>query len=174
MRGVDRTRAILAGVATLLAVVLAILWLADRSASQEAAAIEARQALESGINLFTGKQYEEAIAALQKVPVGHEDEAKARYYEGSAHMMLGNFETAVERLEYAGNLAPADPGIRYALGITYFQLGNVGVAKGYFASVLEINPMDERERQLHEQARGLMDMMATFERRMAEDGGTEE
>jgi hypothetical protein len=41
--------------------------------------------------------------------------------------------------------------------VAYFKLGNLKLAKGYFASVLEINPNDE-------QAKGLMDIMAKLER----------
>ena len=158
---------IAAGAAVALLIALAVLWLSGQTADQQAADQQAHASLQSGITLFQAEKYEQAIAALERVPAGHEHEAKARYYEGSAHMMLGDYETAVERLEYARALAPADPGIRYALGVASFKLGNVKLAKGYFASVLEINPMDDRERELQEQARGLMDMMAKFERQMA-------
>ena len=158
---------IAAGAAVALLIALAVLWLAGRSSDRQAAEQQAHASLQSGITLFEAKDYAKAIAELEQVPAGYEHEAKARYYEGSAHMMLGDYETAAERLEYARVLAPADPGIRYALGVAAFKLGNVTLAKGYFASVLEINPMDERERQLQEQARGLMDMMAKAERQLA-------
>lgn len=161
------TKLIAAGAAVALLIALAVMWLSGQSSDQQAAEQQAHASLQSGITLFQAEEYEQAIAALEQVPAGHEHEAKARYYEGSAHMMLGDYETAVERLEYARALAPADPGIRYALGVASFKLGNVKLAKGYFASVLEINPMDDRERELQEQARGLMDMMAKFERQMA-------
>ena len=159
---------IAAAAATALLVALAVLWLAGQSSNRQASAQQAAVLLQSGITRFESREYEQAIGELEQVPAGYEHEAKARYYEGSAHMMLGDYETAVERLEYARVLAPADPGIRYALGVAAFKLGNVTLAKGYFASVLEINPMDDRERELQEQARGLMDMMAKAERQMAE------
>ena len=158
---------IAAGAAVALLIALAVLWLSGQTADQQAADQQAHASLQSGITLFEAEEYEQAIGALEQVPTGYEHEAKARYYEGSAYMMLGDYQAAVERLEYARALAPADPGIRYALGVASFKLGNVKLAKGYFASVLEINPMDDRERELQEQARGLMDMMAKFERQMA-------
>ena len=161
------TYLIAAGAAVVLVIALAVLWLSGQSSDRQTAEQQAHASLQSGITLFEAKEYEQAIAELERVPAGYEHEAKARYYEGSAHMMLGDYETAVERLEYARVLAPADPGIRYALGVAAFKLGNVTLAKGYFASVLEINPMDERERELQEQARGLMDMMAKAERQVA-------
>jgi len=161
------TKLIAAGAAAALLIALAVLWLSDQSSDRWAAEQHASTSLQTGITLFNAKEYEQAIAEFEQIPAGYEHEAKARYYEGSAHMMLGDYETAVERLEYARALAPADPGIRYALGVAAFKLGNVTLAKGYFASVLEINPMDDRERELQEQARGLMDMMSKAERQMA-------
>jgi len=157
---------IVAGIGIALAA-LAVLWLADRSADREAEVIDGARLLAEGIAAFEDREYEDAIAIMQQVPAGHVQEARARYYEGSAHMMLGDYPAAVERLEFAGTLAPADPGIRYALGVAHYKMGNVKLAKGYFASVLEINPMDEKERELQEQARGLMDMMAKYERQSA-------
>jgi tetratricopeptide (TPR) repeat protein len=158
---------IVAGAAVALLIALAVLWLSGQTADQQAAEQQAHASLQSGITLYQAKEYEQAIAELEQVPAGYEHESKARYYEGSAYMMMGDYPTAVERLEAARMLAPADPGIRYALGVAAFKLGNVKLAKGYFASVLEINPMDDRERELQEQARGLMDMMAKAERQMA-------
>ena len=158
---------IAAGAAVALLIALAVMWLSGQSSDRQAADQQAHASLQSGITLFQAREYEQAISELEQVPAGYEHEAKALYYEGSAYMMMGDYQTAVERLEYARALAPADPGIRYALGVAAFKLGNIKLAKGYFASVLEINPMDERERQLQEQARGLMDMMAKAEREMA-------
>lgn len=163
----NKLRNIVAVAAVIAVIGLAVLWLSGQSSDRQAAEQQAATSLQTGITLFNAKEYERAIAELEQIPAGYEHEAKARYYEGSAHMMLGDYETAVERLEYARALAPADPGIRYALGVAAFKLGNLKLAKGYFASVLEINPMDDRERELQEQARGLMDMMAKAERQMA-------
>ena len=61
----------------------------------------------------------------------------------------------------------------HALGVAYFKLGNLKLSKGYYASILEIDPGDE-------EARGLMDIMAKLERNSeaeqqvpAEDDGGE-
>ena len=53
-----------------------------------------------------------------------------------------------------------DTGALYALGVASYKLGNLKLAKGYFAAVLEINSDDE-------QAIGLMDIMASLERASA-------
>jgi predicted TPR repeat methyltransferase len=71
--------------------------------------------------------------------------------------MLKDYAAATERLERSLALAPRDTGTLYALGVASFKLGNLKLARGYFASVLEINPNDE-------QAKGLMDIMANLER----------
>ena len=52
---------------------------------------------------------------------------------------------------------PGEADIPFALGVAYFKLGNLALAKGYFASVVEIDPG-------HEEARGLVDAMANLER----------
>lgn len=134
--------------------------------------VDARQAgpaLQSGIDLFNQKRYDEAIESLRQVPRGSKHESTAKYYEGSAQLMLKNDDAAVATLQEALLLAPDDPQILYALGVASFKLGNVKLAKGYFASVLDIAPRDERDEELHKQARGLMDKMAILERR--DDGG---
>jgi Flp pilus assembly protein TadD len=84
-------------------------------------------------------------------------EAKALYDQGSEHIQLKDYKSALESLEQAHVLNPEDTGTLFALGVVYYKLGNLKLAKSYFASVLEINPNDE-------QAKGLMDMMAKLER----------
>ncbi len=71
--------------------------------------------------------------------------------------MLKDYESAVEYLGQAHRLNSRSTDILYALGVTYYKLGKVKLAKSYFASVLEINPQDE-------QAKGLLDIMAKLER----------
>ena len=84
-------------------------------------------------------------------------EAKALYDQGSEHIQLKDYKSALESLEQAHVLNPEDTGTLFALGVVYYKLGNLKLAKSYFASVLELNPNDE-------QAKGLMDMMAKLER----------
>ena len=84
-------------------------------------------------------------------------EAKTLYDQGSENIQLKDYTSALESLEQAHVLNPRDTGTLFALGVVYYKLGNLKLAKSYFASVLEINPNDE-------QAKGLMDMMAKLER----------
>jgi tetratricopeptide (TPR) repeat protein len=121
---------------------------------------KAEESLAQGIELFDANDYEGALEVLARVPDGDAHKARARYYEGSAHMMLKDFPAAAARLEEALVLDPEDTGTLYALGVAYYQLGNFKLAKGYFAAVLEINPLDD-------QAKGLMDIMAKMERKLS-------
>ncbi len=148
-------------------VLSAALWFFVLQPEQQNDAKQAEDLLASGIGLFNEKRHEEALDALQRIPSGSPQEAKARYYRGSAHMMLKDYESAADQLEQSLALNSKDSGALYALGIVYFKLGNVKLAKGYFASVLEIDPDNE-------QAKGLMDMMAGLERQsVAESEGGE-
>lgn len=94
-------------------------------------------------------------------------EAKALYDQGAEYIQLKDFESAVEILGQAHVLNPEDAGTLYALGVAYYKLGNVKLAKAYFTSVLEINPNDE-------QAKGLMDIMARLERQSGAESEGEE
>jgi tetratricopeptide (TPR) repeat protein len=146
----------------LIALVVGIYWrqvlLPERSQRTE-------EALEQGISLFNGKRYEQSLAALESIPDSWIEDWRFPYYRGSALMMMQDYPAAAAQLEQALALDPAQTGVLYALGVSYFKMGNLSLAKGYFASVLEINPADE-------QAKGLMDIMAKLEREQpATEGG---
>lgn len=133
---------------------------------REPVSYSATELLADGIGHFERKEYDLALEVLRQVPEGLPESAQARYYEGSSHMMLQDYEAAVKSLEAALALEPRDTGVLYALGVAYYKLGNLAVAKGYFGAVLEINPNDEH-------AKGLMDIMAKLERRSSVPAETE-
>jgi rhomboid protease GluP len=145
----------------------AMAWFLGMLPDRQSDVLQAEQLLDAGANLYEEKKYTEALEVLQRVPPGSVEEAKALYYRGSAHMMLEDFESAANQLEQSLALNSEDPGTLYALGVVYFKLGNVRLAKGYFTSVLEINPHDE-------QAKGLMDIMARLERQSGAESEGEE
>jgi tetratricopeptide (TPR) repeat protein len=118
--------------------------------------------LESGIALFRENKHQEAFEMLRGIPVDSPYEWRARYYQGSALIMLKNYESAVGYLEQAYALNDRETRIMHGLGVAYFKLGNLKMAKGYFAAILEIDPGDE-------EARGLMDIMAKLERNQSEN-----
>jgi tetratricopeptide (TPR) repeat protein len=76
---------------------------------------------------------------------------------GSALIKLKDYESGALRLEEALALNSSETNILFALGVVYYKLGNLSLSKAYFASVLELDPG-------HEEAKGLMDIMASLER----------
>lgn len=155
------------GALALLAVTVSWLFLSRAGLSIDEQ--QAEEALRSGIELFGQRDYQAAIESLGEVPEGSQFESTAKYYEGSAQLMLRNLDAAIDILQQAHLLAPEDPHILYALGVASFRIGNMRLAKGYFTSVLNIPPVDENDRELHKQAKGLMDTLAIMERRQAEE-----
>ncbi len=148
--------------------ICAVAWFLVAQSQRQVDETKAESALNAGIELFEQDRFSEAIKSLRAVPAGSAKESLARYYEGSAYMMLGDMDTAIEKLQEAQARTPQDPGVLFALGVASYKSGNIPLARGYFSSVLEINPMDDRERELWEQARGLVDIMASVERRQAD------
>lgn len=161
----DKSKLILVSGACALVIALAAGWYLGLLPGRQVDTAQAEQLLASGIALFDEEDYAQALEVLERVPAGSPQEARARYYQGSAHMMLKDFDAATQALEQALVLDPRDTGTLYALGVVYYKLGNLKLAKGYFSSVLEINPGDEH-------AKGLMDIMARLERQQpAESAG---
>ena len=140
-----------------LLVLSGLLWIFVLQPEKDAISFQAAELLTDGIGHYERKEYDLALEVLRQVPAGLLETAQARYYEGSSHMMLKDYESATTSLEQALVLNPKDTGTLYALGVASYKLGNVKLAKGYFASVLEITPNDE-------QAKGLYDIMARLER----------
>ena len=132
----------------------------DRQAQQH-------NALVSGIEAFKAQDFSAALSDLGRVPSDHPEGSKARYFEGSAEIMLKNYDRAVPLLEEALALDPTHTRTMHALGVAYFKLGNLAMSKAYYAKVLEIDPGDE-------EARGLMDIMANLERQSKPDAAAEE
>ena len=69
----------------LLAVVAGIFY---KNSSQQHSAEQTKFALKSGIDLFNQQKHAEAIDVLAGVPDGSDQEWRARYYQGSALIML--------------------------------------------------------------------------------------
>ena len=153
------------GAGTVL-VLSALLWFFVMVPEPEAVTYPPAELLADGIGHYEREEYEMALEALRQVPDGQAETVRARYYEGSSYMMLKDYEAAIVSLESALALDPKNMGVLYALGVAYFKLGNLAVAKGYFGAVLEINPNDE-------QAKGLMDIMAKLERELSVSAKTE-
>jgi len=123
-------------------------------------------ALDEGIALFYQKKYAESLETLQGIPDGVITDWHLPYYTATAHVMLKNYEAAAPILEQALEINPQGAEIMFELGVVYFKLGNLALSKGYFASVLEVDPTNE-------EAKGLMDIMANLERQQPGYSGPE-
>lgn len=124
---------------------------------QEETRQQATISLDQGIALFRENKYIESLELLQGIPDGVIDDWHLPYYTATALVMLKDYQPAALLLEEALVLNPQETAILFELGVVYFKLGNLGLSKGYFASVIEIDPGNE-------EAKGLMDIMAKLER----------
>jgi tetratricopeptide (TPR) repeat protein len=131
------------------------------SAMQSEQSDQSAALLEQGITLYGQKKYTEALQELEKIPADSISDWHIPYYRGSSYIMLKEYEQAAMSLEQALVLSSQETGVLYALGVVYYKLGKLELARSYFAAVLEINPADE-------QAKGLMDIMANLERQSSE------
>jgi tetratricopeptide (TPR) repeat protein len=114
-------------------------------------------ALDRGIALFHEKKYAESVEVLQGIEEGLIQDWHLPYYTATAQVMLKDYEPAALKLEEALLLNPQETLIMFELGVVYYKLGKLSLSKAYFASVVEIDPT-------HEEARGLMEVMAGLER----------
>ena len=128
---------------------------------QHMQAEQASLLLEEGITQFRQEEYEKALKTLQAVPEEMVNDWRLPYYTGSVLITLKDYQGAVAQLERALELNSGEKNVLFALGVAYYKLGNLSLSKGYFASVLEIDPG-------HQEAKGLMDIMARLERYSAD------
>ena len=123
---------------------------------------EATVLLEQGIAQFQQKQYETALETLRSIPQGAVENWRISYHTGATLIKLKDYESAAVSLEEALILNSKEKDIPFALGVVYFKLGNLSLSKSYFHSVLELDPA-------HEEAKGLMDIMAKLERQQPDE-----
>jgi tetratricopeptide (TPR) repeat protein len=123
--------------------------------------------IDEGIAQFRAEQYELSAQTLGSIPEDLIEDWHIPYYLGSALIQLKDYEKGAARLEEALALNPTDKNALFALGVAYYKLGNLSLSKAYFASVLEIDPS-------HEEAKGLMDIMASLERYQTEGDGEQD
>jgi tetratricopeptide (TPR) repeat protein len=154
----SRQRALLfasAGVAA-LALVLATVYLVHRM-EREREIGDVRAVVAEGIAQFRAEQYELSLETLGSIPEHLVTDWHIPYYQGSALVQLKEYRKGADYLESALALNPNEENVLFALGVVYFKLGNLALSKAYFAAVLDVNPG-------HEEAKGLMDVMASLER----------
>jgi tetratricopeptide (TPR) repeat protein len=162
---VRKQRNILAAGIAVLAVAAIAYWIVVQQPAQQAETARIEQALlASGIRLYRGGEFEKALQVFERIQGESDRAAKARYYQGNAYMQLKDFASAAQQLEESLALNDHDADTRFALGVVYFKLGKLPIARAYFASVLAIEPETDEAREKMEDAAGLMDIIASLER----------
>lgn len=140
-------------------------WFGVAQPARQAEAERAEHAvLQAGIQAYRDRNYEEALRVLADIPDRGSHAATARYYQGSAYILLNDYPAAAAQLERSLALNSQNADTLFALGVVHFKLGNLPLSKSYFAAVLEIFPETEQDKARMEEARGLMDIMARLER----------
>lgn len=151
-----------AGVIVLIALAAA-LWVYIDHSAQEKLLSRADARIETGIAFFKDKNYPEALRVFENIPPGVPREWYARYYQGSTHIKLKNYQSAIPLLEQALALNPTDTQVMHALAVAYFKLGKLKISKAYYTSILEIDPEDT-------EARGLVEVLTNMEKRQPDSG----
>jgi tetratricopeptide (TPR) repeat protein len=178
---VSKQKNILVAGSAAIAIAAVAYWMLVQQPARQAEMARVEQALlASGIQLYNEKQFEKALQVFERIRGDSDRAARARYYQGNAFIQLRDYESAASRLERSLALDDRDADTRFALGVVYYKLGNLPLARAYFASVLEIEPETDEDRERREEAAGLMDIVARLERQQsaadgdaqpADDGG---
>lgn len=161
------SKKILIGIAVLLIAVTAALVYFNQEPSLDSRVADVNRTLAIAIDLFNQKKYEETVDVLKKIKVNYNKDWRIPYYRASALVKLKDFPSAADYLQEALQLNNNDTRILYALGVVYFKLGKLELAEGYFASTLEIDPT-------HDDAKGLMDIMARLQRPLPVEDSSED
>jgi tetratricopeptide (TPR) repeat protein len=161
-------RLLIAGITVaLVGAILIASYLSQRERIENERLIEeAELALSEGIELFGRRQYQQSVETLRTIPEDAYQDWHVHYYLGSALINLRDFQSAAMELEKALGLNADEPSIMFALGVTYFKLGNLALSKAYFAKVVEVDPGND-------DARGLLDIVASMERKQQMQERTE-
>ena len=127
---------------------------------------KAESQIQRGIQLYQQGAYPAAVVELNKTMEAYPDEWRAPFYLGIIMNLFKQFDQSIPYLERAFLLNPTEPKIPNALGVAYFKLGRLDMAKGYFAVSLELDPANT-------DTKAIFDSMAKLQRstRLAADKG---
>lgn len=116
--------------------------------------------LERGIQLHRQKAYLPAKKILIQALRADPKSWQASFYLGAGNMELKRYAAAIPFLERALSLAPEEQKIYKMLGVIYYKLGKLDMAKGYFSAYLDLDPGNS-------DARGLIESMTKLQRGIA-------
>lgn len=136
---------------------LTVVWLAETELSRRDNLKIAQVHLQQGIRLHQQKAYLPAKKMLIQATRANPEAWQAFFYLGAGNFELKRYAAAIPFLERALSLAPAEQKIYKMLGVVYYKLGKLDMARGYFTAYFELDP-DNID------ARGMIDMMAKLQR----------
>jgi tetratricopeptide (TPR) repeat protein len=119
---------------------------------------EAEIHVQQGIQFYQKGAFSEAETALNDTLKLYPDEWRAPFYLGIINTLQRQFEKAIPYLEQAYALNPMESKIPNALGVAYFKLGKLDLAKGYFKASLALD-------QMNTDTKAMFDNMAKLQRR---------
>ncbi len=114
-----------------------------------------RALLGLGMAQFQQGAYREAVASLTAAQQALPEDPLVHFYQGLAHVKLGQFELAQPRLFTALTLSPdLAPDVHFQSGLAYYQQGLLEEAKQEFQAVVQAEPQAALKSDAHFQ-RGL-------------------
>lgn len=146
-----------------LAVTTFVALLIDADVRRQAAH-RAQLHLERGIRLYNQKSFPRAEFELRRALRINRNEWKIPFYMGAVKIERKMYGEAIPYLEFALTHNPEEPKILNALGLAYFKMGRLDMAKGYYTASIELDPTNVG-------ARGLLETMAKLQRRAENASG---
>jgi tetratricopeptide (TPR) repeat protein len=153
LKGVYEIGTVIVFVAVIILVTIYVYFPTNRDVS-----LEAETHVQRGIQLYQQGALAAAEVALKDTLKAYPDEWRVPFYLGIIKTLHKQFEQAIPHLERAYTLNPTEPKIPNALGVAYFKLGRLDLAKGYFAASLALDPANT-------DTKAMFDAMAKLQRR---------
>ena len=122
-----------------LAPLLLALWMGAADAQQS----EVQVLMAQAVLAYDDKRYAEALGFLQEALKLDPTNVDALYYTGVVQLAQKNTALAIESLEKARGQDPADPLIRFQLGVAYYSLGQYDKAEPLLTEVFNEQPQIE-------------------------------
>jgi hypothetical protein len=101
------------------------------------------EAMIEGGRLFRAKNYGRALPQFE-LSIAAQPSSDAYYFAAICHQEMQEDAPAIERLRDGVAAFPADPSLRRALGMLYFQRGEEQLAREQIGEVLRLSPNDRQ------------------------------
>ncbi len=121
--------------------------------STEACRQKAAEAMIEGGRLFRAKNYGRALTQFETA-ISIQPSADAYYFAAICHQEMREESHGIARLLEGISAFPADPSLRRALGMLYFQRGETAKAREQVAEALRLSPNDRQSAFLLERLGG--------------------